>query len=161
MDHPANNGSDSDLEGPVQVCEIKDVSPIANLLKLHGKIVDDEDVRERTPEGISLLLAKRAGNAKRKLIILREGNDGVALLLVPKERTVAAPPGRLGIVMEAHPEGGPAFICEIKNVCPIGDLVRLDDHIIAIDDEDVRDVTPENISMLPSLRAWSERMIRS
>lgn len=66
---------------------------------------------------------------------------------------VFAPAGKLGVIVDTPPSGGPAYVCEIKDSCPIADQIRLEDKIIAVDDEDVQTMTAVNVSKLLARRA--------
>ena len=80
--------------------------------------------------------------------------------LIAKARTgseeminVSAPAGKLGVIVDTPPEGGPAYVCEIKDTCPIIDQIHLEDKIIAVDDEDVQQMTAVNVSKLLARKA--------
>ncbi|KAL7531212.1 hypothetical protein ACHAXR_003904 [Thalassiosira sp. AJA248-18] len=66
---------------------------------------------------------------------------------------VVAPAGKLGVIVDTPPGGGPAYVCEIKDSCPIIDQIRLEDKIIAVDDEDVQTMTAVNVSKMLARRA--------
>jgi len=61
---------------------------------------------------------------------------------------VIAPAGKLDVVVETPPTGGPACVCEIRETCPIFDQIKLEDKIIAVDDEDVADMPAADVREL-------------
>ena len=42
------------------------------------------------------------------------------------------------MIVETPEGGGPPYVCEIKDTCQIVGWIRLDDRIVALDDDDVR-----------------------
>jgi len=69
---------------------------------------------------------------------------------------IVAPPGKLGVIVDTPPEGGCAYVCEIKDSCPVIDQIRLEDRIIAVDDEDVQMMTAVNVSKMLARRSRNE-----
>lgn len=69
---------------------------------------------------------------------------------------VIAPAGKLGVIVDVPPSGGPAFVCEIKDTCPIIGEIHLEDKIIAVDDEDVQRMTAVNVSKLLARKSHNE-----
>lgn len=69
---------------------------------------------------------------------------------------VIAPAGKLGVIVDVPPSGGPAFVCEIKDTCPIIGQIHLEDKIIAVDDEDVQRMTAVDVSKLLARRSRNE-----
>jgi len=61
---------------------------------------------------------------------------------------VLVPAGKLGVVVDTPPTGGPAYICEVKDISPILGQVRLEDKILAVDDVDVQRMSAVNVSRL-------------
>jgi C-terminal processing protease CtpA/Prc len=63
---------------------------------------------------------------------------------------IVVPSGRLGVVLLSPdpPEAGPAFISDISNDSPLLDKIQMGDKIVAIDDEDVRNMSAKNVSQL-------------
>ena len=70
---------------------------------------------------------------------------------------VIAPPGKLGVVVDIPPQGGPSYVCEIRKTCPIRDKIRLGDKIIAVDDEDVQEMSAINVSKLLASKSKNSR----
>ncbi|KAL3797440.1 hypothetical protein ACHAW5_004459 [Stephanodiscus triporus] len=66
---------------------------------------------------------------------------------------VIIPPGKLGIVLETPPAGGCAYVCKIKDACPVKDEIRLEDRIIAVDNEDVQTMNAVKLSKMLSRRS--------
>lgn len=77
---------------------------------------------------------------------------------------IIAPAGKLGIVTETPTAGGPAYICEIKDKCPIIDQFRLEDEVVAVDDEDVREMSNIDLGRLIASKsargAWKLTVLR-
>lgn len=74
---------------------------------------------------------------------------------------VVAPSGRLGVVVDTPPEGGPPYVCEIKPTSPIVDQIRLEDRIVAVDEKDVAGWSAVDVSKLLASRSRNpERRIR-
>lgn len=67
---------------------------------------------------------------------------------------IIIPPGIAGIVLDTRPGvRGCAYVCKIKNNCPIKDQIQLEDRIIAVDDEDVQTMNAVKLSKLLSKRS--------
>ena len=76
----------------------------------------------------------RNGNVKEELII------------------VEAPAGKLGVVIDT-PDNGAPILHRIKDTCPIADQLRVNDKLIAVDDEDVTNMTAVKVSKLISQKS--------
>ena len=61
---------------------------------------------------------------------------------------VIAPAGKLGVVVDTSPQRGPAYVADLREDSPLLGKVRLGDKIIAIDDEDVQQLSSIEISKL-------------
>lgn len=61
---------------------------------------------------------------------------------------VIAPEGKLGIVVATSPQGGPAYVSDLRQESPLLGKIRPGDKIIAIDDDDVKQLPPIEISKL-------------
>jgi hypothetical protein len=67
---------------------------------------------------------------------------------------IIIPPGIAGIVLDTRPGvRGCAYVCKIKNNCPIKDQIQLEDRIIAVDDEDVQTMNAIKLSKLLAKRS--------
>ncbi|KAL9188925.1 hypothetical protein ACHAXT_011415 [Thalassiosira profunda] len=66
---------------------------------------------------------------------------------------VIAPAGKLGVIVDTPPGGGAAYVCEIKDLSPLRGKIRLEDKIVAVDDEDVRGMTAVDVSKLLARRS--------
>ena len=67
---------------------------------------------------------------------------------------IIIPPGIAGIVLDTRPGvRGCAYVCKIKNNCPIKDQIQLEDRIIAVDDEDVQTMNAVKLSKLLAKRS--------
>ncbi len=61
---------------------------------------------------------------------------------------ILAPPGKLGVIVDTPPQGGCAYVAEIRDSCPIREDIHLDDRIIAVDDKDVQRMSATTICKL-------------
>jgi len=61
---------------------------------------------------------------------------------------ILAPPGKLGVIVDTPPQGGCAYVVEIRSSCPIREEIQLDDRIIAVDDKDVQRMSATSICKL-------------
>ena len=163
--------------GCAYICQIKDFCPVRDDVHLEDRIiaVDDEDVQTMNAVKLSKMLASRSGNAVRKITVLRFvtsdhnamtiGEDPVA---VAKEDgtgdriDVLAPPGKLGVMLlspEPPEPPGPAFVQYIRADSPFVDKIKFGDRIIAVDDEDVREMSAEDVSKLLCSKNSNSRRI--
>ena len=74
-----------------------------------------------------------------------------------KMHHIIAPAGKLGVIVDTPPEGGPAYVCEIKDSSPIIDRIHLEDKIIAVDDRDVRKMSAVDVSKMLARRSKNPR----
>lgn len=65
---------------------------------------------------------------------------------------IYAPAGKLGVVIDT-PNDGPPIVHAVKDTSPIADKVRVGDKLVAVDDEDVRDMTAIKVSKLISKKS--------
>lgn len=68
---------------------------------------------------------------------------------------VFAPAGKLGVVIDT-PNNGVPVVFNIKESCPIKDQLQVGDRLIAVDDEDVRNMTAVMVSKLISQKSSNE-----
>ena len=59
-----------------------------------------------------------------------------------------APPGKLGIALDTPDNAGAPIVHYVKEVSPIHGKIRAGDYLVAIDDEDVQDLTAVKISKI-------------
>ncbi|KAL9190154.1 hypothetical protein ACHAXT_007365 [Thalassiosira profunda] len=69
---------------------------------------------------------------------------------------ILAPPGKLGVILDTRPEGGPAYVTTIKETCPIADQIFLGDKVIAVDGEDVQKVSAKKVCQMLAQRCDNE-----
>eukprot|EP00529_Nitzschia_sp_RCC80_P015838 CAMPEP_0113490886 /NCGR_PEP_ID=MMETSP0014_2-20120614/27275_1 /TAXON_ID=2857 /ORGANISM="Nitzschia sp." /LENGTH=695 /DNA_ID=CAMNT_0000384667 /DNA_START=230 /DNA_END=2317 /DNA_ORIENTATION=+ /assembly_acc=CAM_ASM_000159 len=62
---------------------------------------------------------------------------------------IFAPPGKLGVVIDTPDDGAP-MIHAVKDSSVIADKIQVDDKLVAVDDEDVRQMTAITVSKLIS-----------
>ena len=72
--------------------------------------------------------------------------------------TVRVCAGKLGIVLDS-PDNGAPVIHDLKETSPISDKVRIGDRLVAVDDEDVRNMTAIKASKLISRNSGSSRKL--
>lgn len=65
---------------------------------------------------------------------------------------ILVPPGKLGIIIDT-PDDGPPVIHAIKETSVIRDMIRRGDKLLAIDDEDVREMTAIEASKIISKKS--------
>jgi len=65
---------------------------------------------------------------------------------------VIAPPGKLGVVIDT-PNSGAPVVYNIKENCPLKDLLMVGDKVICVDGEDVRSMTAVKVARLISKRS--------
>ena len=71
-----------------------------------------------------------------------------------------APVEKIGVIVDSSSSGGPVYICEIKDTCPVTGQMHLDDKIVTMDDEDVQRMTAANVSKMLSRQSQNaERKI--
>mmetsp|Transcript_19649 Transcript_19649/g.42736 ORF Transcript_19649/g.42736 Transcript_19649/m.42736 type:complete len:632 (+) Transcript_19649:1-1896(+) len=160
--------------GPACVCEIRETCPIFGQIKLKDKIiaVDDEDVADMPAADVRELLEQKSGQAERKITVLREvpsdkDDDDIEIVgevsscfipliqnaaIQPDQRLdIIASSGRLGVVL-ASPKPplphGPAYVLYVVKDSPLVGEVHVGDKVIAVDDDDVQDMTAEDINKL-------------
>lgn len=151
--------------GSAYVSDIKADSPIRGDLRLGDKLVaiDDEDVTRRKAVDISMMLARKSRQSERKITVMRSNNGGsnnqstasASTIDLPSQQVnsptqldIIVPAGKLGVVVDSRPEGGAAYVSEIKDDCQIKDQIRLGDKLLAVDDEDVSKLKAVHVSML-------------
>jgi len=147
--------------GPVYVADLREDSPLLGKVHLGDKIIaiDDDDAQQLSSTEVSKLIARKSRNPQRKFTILREeapssdeAND--AVVAAPANSSsedfihVVAPEGKLGVVVATSPQGGPAYVVDLREDSPLLGKVHLGDKIIAIDDDDVQQLSSTEVSKL-------------
>mmetsp|Transcript_7590 Transcript_7590/g.15678 ORF Transcript_7590/g.15678 Transcript_7590/m.15678 type:complete len:628 (+) Transcript_7590:235-2118(+) len=61
---------------------------------------------------------------------------------------VIAPPGKLGVVVNTPPGGGPSYVCELRPGSVLEGQIRVGDKLIAVDAEDVQKMSALRVSKL-------------
>jgi len=72
---------------------------------------------------------------------------------------IIAPPGKLGLIIDSHPEGGLSQVIGIKDGSTMMGKLYLGDKVIAVDDEDVSKKKSADISMLLGIKSRQARKI--
>ena len=70
---------------------------------------------------------------------------------------VVAPAGKLGVIVDMHPTGPPAYVCEVKGSSPLLGELRRGDTIVAVDGEDVQTLSAVSISKLLARKSRNAR----
>jgi len=74
-----------------------------------------------------------------------------ALSILPRDEVlvhVVAPAGRLGVVVDTPTNGGPSYVIDLRDDSPLLGQVHLGDKIIAVDDDDVQQMSAMDVSKL-------------
>jgi hypothetical protein len=61
---------------------------------------------------------------------------------------IYAPGGKLGLVIDAPDHAFTPVVHAIKDTCPIRDQICVGDHLVALDDVDVREMSAQEVSRL-------------
>lgn len=69
---------------------------------------------------------------------------------------IIAPAGKLGVVVDTPPGGGPAYVCEVKPTSSLLGKIQISDKIVAVDDEDVQRKTAVEVSKLLGSKSANE-----
>lgn len=88
------------------------------------------------------------GKKKRRSTVATREESGDA----ENEYIVYGPAGRLGIVLDNPDDNGPV-VYVIKENSPLMDLMEVGDRLVAVDEVDVRRMTPTKASKLISKRS--------
>jgi len=165
--------------GSAFVSEIKEQSPMMGKLRLGDKVIaiDGEDVSDRKAVDISMMLARKSRQAERSIAVMRsnvgdedsrssassdtESTQEARLTekISPRQLDIIAPAGKLGVIVDSPPEGGAAYVSEIKSESPIYDDVCLGDKLLAVDGEDVSNMKAIHVSMLLGSKSRNEKRI--
>ncbi|KAL7542776.1 hypothetical protein ACHAWF_007250 [Thalassiosira exigua] len=127
-----------------------------NLSKLEKELetlsVAIESLPKNSPSW--LFLRSRMERAGEELEAVRED-----LSLSPPTIHVVAPPGNLGLIVDRPPPGGGScvYVRVLDEASPLRDQLRLDDEIVAIDDEDVREMSPVEVGRMLSSKIANEK----
>ncbi|KAL7470551.1 hypothetical protein ACHAXS_010808 [Conticribra weissflogii] len=69
---------------------------------------------------------------------------------------IYAPSGKLGVVVDTPSSSPMPVVHAIKDTCPIRDEIRVGDKLVAVDDEDVREMTAMQVSRLIGKKSGNE-----
>ena len=72
--------------------------------------------------------------------------------------TIYTPSGKLGMIIDSPDDGAPV-IHNIKDGSPIYDKINVGDRLVAVDDEDTRNMTAIKVSKLISRKSDCERKL--
>ncbi len=116
---------------------------------------DDDYSRQRFGSDASSKVGKSvAGN-----VSLFSDDDSFEQMYNEEEKfVVAAPPGKLGIVID-KPSNGLPVVHAIKDTSVLADQVRIGDKLISVDDIDTTTMNAIRVSKLISSRADNQRMM--
>lgn len=87
-------------------------------------------------------------------------DDGPSLRSLRAEEvlTIRAPPGKLGISLDAPDDGAP-FVHSVKDTSPLVGILKVGDRLVAVDDKDVRYLTAIKISKILTKRSDRDRFL--
>lgn len=129
----SDSDSDSDSEGSI------DPTSMSSPRKNPRGNADNERLNEMALENVS-----DSSN---------HSNSVISLYGSERMLQIIAPAGKLGVIVDTPPQGGCAYVCEVKESCPIKDQIQLNDKIIAVDDTDVQKMTAVTVSRLLARRS--------
>ena len=69
---------------------------------------------------------------------------------------IYAPAGKLGVVIDTPSTSSTPVVHAIKDTCPIRNEIRVGDKLVAVDDEDVREMTAVQVSRLISKKSGQQ-----
>jgi len=69
---------------------------------------------------------------------------------------IYAPSGKLGVVVDTPSSSPMPVVHAIKDTCPIRNEIRVGDKLVAVDDEDVREMTAMQVSRLIGKKSGNE-----
>jgi len=102
-----------------------------------------------------LLLHSYLEAVRDKLDAVRRDNDTRQHIV-----EIIAPRGNLGLVVDKHPSGVSVYIRGLHPLSPLRDQLQLGDVIVAIDDDDVQQLSPGDVGMILSRKSMNtERKI--
>ncbi|KAL7552142.1 hypothetical protein ACHAWF_015348 [Thalassiosira exigua] len=70
---------------------------------------------------------------------------------------IYAPGGKLGLVIDAPDHAFTPVVHAIKDTCPIRDQICVGDHLVAVDDVDVREMSAQEVSRLIGKKSGQDR----
>mmetsp|Transcript_24375 Transcript_24375/g.38448 ORF Transcript_24375/g.38448 Transcript_24375/m.38448 type:complete len:215 (+) Transcript_24375:3-647(+) len=160
---------DSDSEdGPAYVSKIKENSPLRDKIRMWDEIlaIDDHDVSHMNAVDVSMFLSSK-GDKEKEFTVWREGGsmveseiyrDPTVVHRITSGRIdIIAPAGKLGIVLDSPPKGGPAYVSNIENNSPIGNKLQPGDKIMGIDGYDVSKFNAADVSTLLASKSLNKR----
>ncbi|KAL7530950.1 hypothetical protein ACHAXR_003765 [Thalassiosira sp. AJA248-18] len=68
---------------------------------------------------------------------------------------IIAPSGNLGMIVDS--DGGSVYVCGLDPLSPVRDQIQVNDIIIAIDDEDTREMSPADVGNLLSRKKMNDK----
>lgn len=69
---------------------------------------------------------------------------------------VFVPPGKLGIIIDT-PDDGPPTVHVVKETSAVRDRIHVGDKLIAVDDEDVQEMTATQVSKIISNKSFNSQ----
>jgi len=169
---------DTSLEGPI-VHTIKPGSPLQSQL-FPGDIIvaiNETDTRAMNAAGITSLMVQTARQPRVLRVMNTDGSLGQSMLDSPPGaaavafasgddsgvgdglRTITAPPGKLGIVVDSAADGEGPIIFKVKETSPLQGVLYEGDRLLKIDNVDVSQMSAAEISQIMSHRGNQKRIL--
>lgn len=115
---------------------------------------DEDESRQRFGSDASSKMKSVGGN----ISLFSEDDSFEAMYNEEEKFVVAAPPGKLGIVIDT-PNAGLPVVHAIKDTSVLADQVRIGDKLVAVDGIDTTTLSAIRVSKLISSRAHTKRMM--
>ena len=155
-DNTSNNNTTYIIVGVV--CGVVLIAVVAGILIVRKrKRRNDHDERAFLSE---VVVQNDKGFVSRDMSDVFESGGAVAaaaaLSSLPSGEVmvnVIAPEGKLGLVVDDPPQGGQAYVLDLKQYSPLLGKVHLGDKIIALDDDDVQQMSAADLSKLLARRS--------
>ncbi|KAL7553248.1 hypothetical protein ACHAWF_016505, partial [Thalassiosira exigua] len=120
---------------------------------------------ERELEAIAMVMKKIPPSSpvmpklRTKLEQVQEEWDAIQadMGLQPRAIDVVAPSGKLGMIVDKRPDGGPVYVRMLHRLSPLRGRIQVDDEIVAIDDEDVQHLSAVEVGERLSLSRNNSR----
>ena len=99
-------------------------------------------------ESASYSFSEVSSNASSNAIDVQTDDDTLdAQYFIEETIQVDAPPGMLGLVLEADKDGI-ATVCDMKQISPVADRVHIGDKLVAVNDVDVSGMPVDEVTSL-------------
>jgi C-terminal processing protease CtpA/Prc len=157
---------DSTQQGPV-VHTVRDDSPLLGEISVGDIViqVNGTDCRMLKSSAVTKLMVDSADKERIIVVLTKQPIAAPSAISVPKpvlpdgyvEKTIMAPAGKLGIVIEKRTEG--AIIESIRGFSPLLGKIMVGDILIEVNGTDCRNVTASAVTKLMTESANQERKL--